>query len=501
MSVRRFLAGLVLLLALPFSPAAFAQDSLDTHLSDVLLAKLDEYVPAIQALPLAQQDEEVDFLISSCKDKSLRERVAEELFHRFHDSKIMGSENVAVHIYDRWFADGTLSFSEAGTELAARIFAEFNRASLIGAKAGSIVLEDAEDREFKLEPGSSGRPCVLFFYDVDCPKCRIESIMLRNILENADYPVDVYLICLALDKDAWTGYVESNFDMDLNRTAIWNLRASRSNPDCLNKYGIMQTPRMFLVDAEGTVVGRQLSSTVLDRMLSAMFKVPELEYGSDESANLYDNIFSSFDGVGASDVMAVADHIGKRTLVELKDTTLFRQMTGDLLYYLTNRKEEGFRMARGEFARKDILDRPDIWKTADDSLKVVSLALLLESVSLKTPLGETVPDLCLPGVLHDRWDAVRLHREREWRLRRLKADEVIVIFHLEGCGDFRAEIEAVPDYIATHRKSKILLVDLQKATEADPSLPDSFDLSSTPFLVSFDRKGRVLRKYFTIASR
>ena len=76
MSVRRFLAGLVLLLALPFSPAAFAQDSLDTHLSDVLLAKLDEYVPAIQALPLAQQDEEVDFLISSCKDKSLRERVA-----------------------------------------------------------------------------------------------------------------------------------------------------------------------------------------------------------------------------------------------------------------------------------------------------------------------------------------------------------------------------------------------------------------------------------------
>ena len=118
MSARRFLAGLVLLLALPFSSAAFAQDSLDTHLSDVLLDKLDGYVPAIQALPLAQQDEEVEFLISSCKDKSLRERVAEELFHRFHDSKIMGSENVAVHIYDRWFADGTLSFSEPGTELA-----------------------------------------------------------------------------------------------------------------------------------------------------------------------------------------------------------------------------------------------------------------------------------------------------------------------------------------------------------------------------------------------
>jgi hypothetical protein len=44
----------------------------------------------------------------------------------------MGAEAVAIHVLDKWFIDGPVRMYDDVDLLHARIFADFNRQSLIG---------------------------------------------------------------------------------------------------------------------------------------------------------------------------------------------------------------------------------------------------------------------------------------------------------------------------------------------------------------------------------
>ena len=160
--MRRLFATLLILFS---AIEAFAQ--VDSLKMAALGSKLDEYVEAIHAQPLDEQAVEVDYIIGSCEDPDLREYIANDLYRRFHDSKVMGSENVAVHIFDEWFAKGGMKMASDTDYLTAQIFAEFNRMSLIGKQAPSLELYDREGGRVVIEPGSNGRGSVVYFFDTD----------------------------------------------------------------------------------------------------------------------------------------------------------------------------------------------------------------------------------------------------------------------------------------------------------------------------------------------
>lgn len=486
---------LVAILILVSSLQTFAQ--VDSLKAAALSSKLGEYVEALYAEPLDVQYKEVDYIISSCDEAPLREYVANELYKRFHDSKVMGAENVAVHIFDKWFAKAGMKMANDTDYLAAQIFAEFNRQSLIGETAQSLEMYDREGSRVVVEPGSNGRGTVLYFFDADCPKCSVESTLLRAMLEKDLYPVDVYLICTTNSMEKWEGY---KFNLsELHRTKVYELHDNDMTFDYQLKYGVMKTPLMFFADEEGTIVGRNLNTGALERMLSDRYIAPELEYGSDDSMAFYDTVFSSYDAVTAENFMEVANHIETRTLGEQQDTTLYRQMTGDLLYYMTNRSDEGIKNAIMDFTTAKITTRTDIWRSEDDALKVVSLADFLQSLASKAAIGERIPDVSLKGELHSRWHKGGYACTR--KVRNFRAQENIILFYVDGCKDCAAEKAAVEPYLNKNKKTRIFLVNMQSAIDADPDLIESFDLSASPFLISYDYRGIVTRKYFTIANQ
>ncbi|MBQ0044592.1 MAG: hypothetical protein KBT05_06195 [Bacteroidales bacterium] len=490
--MRRLFATFLILFS---AMQAFAQ--VDSLKLAALGSKLDEYVEAIHAQPLEEQNVEVDYIISSCEDPALREHVANDLYRRFHDSKVMGSENVAVHIFDTWFAKGGMKMASDTDYLTAQIFAEFNRMSLIGEHAPSLDMYDREGNRVVMEPGANGRGSVVYFFDTDCPKCSVESTLLRPILEKDAYPVDVYLICTTNDREKWEKYT---FRLpELRRTRVFEIHDDDLTFDYQMKYGVIKTPLLFLVDEEGTIIGRNLNAGALDRMLSDRYIAPELEYGNDESMAFYDTVFSSYDELSADDFMTVADHIEARTLGERNDTTMYRQMMGDLLYYVTNRRDEGIKNAILGFTDSKIISRKDIWRSDDDALKVVSLAEFLQGLALKTAIGERIPDVSLSGELRSRWH--KDGRTCTRRIRNLRAQENILLFYVDGCKDCAAEKAAIDGYLAKNKKTRIFLVNMESAIDANPDLIESFDLSASPFLISYDYRGIVTRKYFTIANR
>ena len=73
----------------------------DTTVMNALTAKLYDYFEAMKYEPVHVQMGECDFLIETCLDSLMRQHVALSAYEHYRDSKVMGSEAVAIHVFDR----------------------------------------------------------------------------------------------------------------------------------------------------------------------------------------------------------------------------------------------------------------------------------------------------------------------------------------------------------------------------------------------------------------
>lgn len=488
---------LLLISAFMLLSVALSARGLDSLRREALGGKLSEYFGAIRLEPLPVQEAEADFMIEAATDLQVREFVAQWIYDFYLDSPVMGFESVAIHIFDKWFMPGTLKMASDMDFINARIFADFNRMSLLGSKAPLLRMEalDGSFVELFTDADEGDRFRVLYFYDTDCAKCRLETILLRNMISTESFPVDFYAIYAGDDREAWSGYVAERMDVSPGRiTHLWD---PRLESDFQRKYGVIQTPRLFLITPDGVVAGRGLDVASLSAMLHDMFDYKELTYGSDESSELFDNVFASAARPSMEDVAYLADYVQSNTL-EKGDTVMFRQLSGDLMYYLSARTGEGIKEGLSYLLEDKILSRPDVWRSADDSLKVIGFARILDDMLSKARPGTEVVSLKVPG----RLVTSAKTKDGSFRLDRLRGRRNVIIFYTEGCEVCDAEKLAARTLVKEEPKSKVLLVNVDGIVNSDPDLAgelfSSFDLSVLPFILETDRKGNILRRYITL---
>ena len=481
-----------------FSGYAYAQE-LDSLKRQALSDKLQEYFEALVHETLPVQQQECDFLIESATDSLVRQFVAETVFNHFVDSKVMGAENVAVHVFDNWFLNGKVKMKDERDFITAKVFADFNRQSLLGKKAPALVMDNPEGEAVNLfgKEDSGGKFRVLYFYDTSCAKCRLETILLRNLLQVRKYPVELYAVYAGDDHSAWNAYVKESFMPDSSSFKTVHMWDPELDSDFQRLYAVVQTPRMFLVGPDGTILGRGLDTKALEQLLDGIFAAPEeLVYGSDEAMRIFDGIFAGRELKG-KDVMETADYIAHRTL-EKGDTLMFRQLAGDLLYHLSLQRGESFKEGLDYHIDKYILSRPDIWKSPDDSLKVVGFAGIMKDLLSKARPGSRMPGLKVKGerLMHSG------RKDGRFSLRCLGGRTNYIIFYTEGCDVCAAEKQAAQDAVLRDRNIRVLMVNMDEIMENDPGLAgelmDSFDLSSLPLIIETDRKGIIRRRYLSL---
>lgn len=456
-----------------------------------LSSRLEEYFAALISEPIGNKCKEADFIIETCTDSLIRQHVALKIYSHYLDSGIMGEEAVAVHVTDKWFASGKIKMKTPIDLMNARIFAEFNRNSLIGMKAPELALQDASGELYSIFgagsdgsgsvlrddaltsdaeglPGAAGRYSVLYFYDTDCSKCKIESILLRNVLENSPIPIDLYAIYTQSDYKAWQKYAKENLSLRTDKTdvRVYDLWDPDFDSDFQRKYGILQTPGIFLIDPEGRIAGRRLDSHALDEMLDIISVPKEMEYGSDESAAFYDKVFGQ--SPDCSVITDAIDRIRKRTLPQ--DTLLFKQMAGDLLYYLSGQRGSGYRCGLGYLTRKHILSDPDIWNTPDDTLKIIDFASIMSDLQSRGNEGTEIPSVSVYATLKRQTGS----RIRTINLARLRGKKNIIIFHTEGCNICKEEIAAADALLKDDKDIQVLLVDMDLLLSSHPPGHETF---------------------------
>lgn len=403
----------ILWLLLPFCCLAQVDS---TRLAE-LDKRLDKYFQILEPENVDVKSRECDLLIDSAKDSLLRQHIALKAYEHYLNSTLMGDEGVAVHLTDAWFAPGLVSMGGEEVLFNAKIFADFNRQSLLGKPAPSFAMESFEGDSVSFG-GRSERYRVLLFYDTDCAKCKLELMRLRPLLDSRDWPVDLYAVYTGGDKESWGKWLSERMNINAPRTRIFNLWDPEVKSDYQMKYGVLQTPRMFLIDKEGTIIGRGLDSDALEHLLDIVLPgFVDYEYGSVASAALMDDLFASYDdpvsdslshrGSDSSRkhpdrspcpsrrptptrILSMAKTLESSTLSKA-DTVSFKHLEGDLLYWLTSRRDELSKEGTLPFINEYILSRPGIWNTQDDTLKVVGLARMMKDLLSRTPVGSKLP--------------------------------------------------------------------------------------------------------------
>ena len=500
--MKRLIIIFAAFLATVFVSSAQQLDSAKRVLLD---GKLSEYVAAIERAGADVQKEECDFLIGSSTDSLVRQYVALRLYDHYMSSKVMGAEAVAIHIFDTWFLPGIVKMESDMDLMTARVYADFNRQSQIGMPAPELTMNTMEGEVVELfrqrhTVKDGQRHSVLFFYDTDCAKCKVESILLSHLLEDEDYPIDFYAIYTGDDFESWQKYVPERFDFHTSQMRVTHLWDPELDSDFQRKYGILQTPRMYLLGPDYVIKGRGLDTYALALMLNEIFAHPDLTYGNPQMEPFFDNLavmkFAEADGQPTEfGVKAAADYLAESQL-HAGDTTMCRQLLGDFLYYLAPKTGQAMKEGTKYLIDEYILGRNDIWNTADEWRKVVGFAEILDDLLSKSVPGSRIADLKVPGEYLTKGKV----QFKAKKLRKLKGELNIVVFHTNGCNICAAEIKAARANVSD--KKNVFLVNVDDIFASDPALAsrlfDQFDLSTLPHILLTNKKGYILGRYISL---
>ena len=253
----KFLFGLYLIAGLLGQP----QDSLVFARLDAMLQR---YTEAISMESLDVKKAESDFLIGSTSDSLTTQHIALWLYDHYKDSPVMGEEAVAIHLWDNWFKPGTVKMRSEFERFDAELFANFNRATLLGEKAPAVTMQ--KPCGGKIVIPQEGSYSILFFFDTSCGKCKLEAQLIPQVLEKITFPTRFYAVYCGHDKNEWRMF-RCSFRVRNRNVKIVHCWDPEIESDYLRLYGVMSTPRLYITDTDGEILGRRLEIESLDEII------------------------------------------------------------------------------------------------------------------------------------------------------------------------------------------------------------------------------------------
>ena len=257
--MRRLLA---ISLALFLGLGLHAQQDPTAALLDSLVLK---YVTAIQPESVETKQGECDFLIGSVRDSLMRRQIAVSLFNYYREAPVMGDEAVAIYVFDKWFSAGKMSFPGEFDRLDAEMFCNMNRNTLLGMDAPVLKARKPCGRRVKVP--EQGSTTLIWFYDTACSKCRVEAKVLPSVLEQSvDFPVTLVAFYAGQSRKDWREF-RRDFRVANRNLKIVHCWDPQVESDYLRLYGVISTPKMYMVAPEGSIIGRRLEVESLQQLL------------------------------------------------------------------------------------------------------------------------------------------------------------------------------------------------------------------------------------------
>jgi peroxiredoxin len=188
------------------------------------------------------------------------------LTYKFEMSKIMGFDEIFVHMVDNYYSAGEAFWADSSVVKSLSNRADELRGILIGSTAPNLILMDTAGG-FKSMYHQLAKFMIVLFYESDCNHCIKEISALKTWLEDDTFGVEVFAVCTDTSLADWKQFIKK-YDLD------WiNVNATRSvTPDYHGLYDIRLTPTLFLMDEKKKILAKRLKTEQLAPFLKNYIK-------------------------------------------------------------------------------------------------------------------------------------------------------------------------------------------------------------------------------------
>ena len=345
--------------------AASAQTAVETPAADTAAAGKglsQEDINLVMSVFDGQQPYEIisraDAFINTGKTPEETARIAWYIYNYYRSSNIMGYDEIAIYIADSYFLNKRYTLPDESAMMEMRLFAETNRNSLIGMKAPSLTLQDPAGTEIRIPDGDQDYS-VLYFYDDECPGCvRTTPALMQYMIRNsAGINFTIYMVYTRNDRERWMDYIQKAvqpFTLPANVRTV-HLWDPDMTSDFVTKYGVISTPKLFLLDRNGNIIGRELTPTALGQVVD----VHESQLNPTEM--IFEQIFTPL--ANTTDTTLITKEIDTFFEDSKDNPDFFHELFYTLYQYLRTSTAYPLQQGAAYLANKYIASMPELWET------------------------------------------------------------------------------------------------------------------------------------------
>lgn len=353
---------------------AIAGHAQEVNLGDTSAAPMDKETVSLIMKMFDGQDISVikvkaDQLISTGKDEAEMANIASYIFDYYQKSKFMGYEEIALYIADNYFLNKKLKWPNDDEYLMVKMFAEFNRQSMIGLMAPELILPDSLGNEISLRKSDS-RYKILFFYDDECSACNMYTpLLMRYLKDFKNGTVSLFRIYTQDNRERWCSYaskVTSRFPVSEN-VKVYDVWDPDFSSDFQRKYGVVSTPQLILLNRENIILGRKLDPSALSQLIEIDYNTPT------ELQTFLNDLFTSLlpydpsQDIDTTLIVSTIDDLYQKTKV---DTSAFQEVFYSAYQYLKGHEEYDMQKGAAYIGNRYIVQMPEMWANANFTEKI-----------------------------------------------------------------------------------------------------------------------------------
>jgi peroxiredoxin len=206
----------------------------------------------------------------TAKMKVLTRHIFDKYLHLIDgssDTKIMGMDNVVVHIIDNYYLTGRANMDDKAYLEEITDYANKNRETLIGKQAKNLKMETVTGGAEAMYDIDS--PYILLcFFDVSCYHCRKEIPEIYKIFRKfKNNGLAGFCVYTSDDKKEWVEFVSKH------KLTDWiNAWDPTNANDFRIAYSLYSVPQIYVLDKDKKIAGRGLESASLEQFLNDLIK-------------------------------------------------------------------------------------------------------------------------------------------------------------------------------------------------------------------------------------
>ena len=230
--------------------------------TQLLQTKVDRYMKELTVQQPDSLIKEADFLVNRAiagKNKEMKYYTIYYITSQYEQSKVIGTEALFVHMFEKYYATGIMTVSDSSTLKAIGERVAAMKPNLVGKQMVSPVISDTLKRPINFSALKADYT-VVFFYSPTCGHCRDSAPKLQKFVN--DYKgkgIEVVAIAIDQSPEEWKKFIRE-FKLG---NAI-NGYDFTYRTDYRRQYDVFTTPTVNVLDKNKKILAHRLPAEQIE---------------------------------------------------------------------------------------------------------------------------------------------------------------------------------------------------------------------------------------------